>query len=82
LSDCGHRVNNPQHCHELPSMVLLQEVGGLKDALHLAEERVKGLQAAYEQAKAKAEVPVHGCPANAPSMHCQLLRMDSALHRT
>lgn len=34
----------------------LQEVAGLKDSLHQAEQRVKGLQAAYEQEKGKAEV--------------------------
>jgi hypothetical protein len=39
----------------------LQEVGGLKDGLHQAEERLKGLQAAYEQEKSKAEVRMSHC---------------------
>ena len=41
---------------------VLQDTGAAQDALHQAEERLKGLQAAYEQEKGKAEVRPSCCP--------------------
>ena len=52
---------------------MLQDVGALKDALHQTEERLKGLQAAFEQEKGKAEVRPPCC-SGMRILQCHLLR--------
>ena len=56
---------------------VLQDTGPAQDALHQAEERLKGLQAAYEQEKGKAEVRPSCCPGMC-FLQCHILSRQHA----